>query len=132
MGCHGIGVSRMISAVADALADSSGLNWPRVIAPFEVAVIPAKGLEKEAEGVYDAITTHHRHGAEAILDDRDKPMGWKLGDGDLIGYPILVVVGQAWRSERKVEVQCRRPKVSRTTVSLDELPGLLASLLEKL
>jgi prolyl-tRNA synthetase len=59
-------------------------------------------------------------------------MGWKLGDGDLIGYPILVVVGQAWRSERKVEVQCRRPKVSRTTVSLDELPGLLASLLEKL
>jgi prolyl-tRNA synthetase len=132
MGCHGIGVSRMISAVADALADSSGLNWPRVIAPFEVAVIPAKGLEKEAEGVYDAITTHHHPGAEAILDDRDKPMAWKLGDADLIGYPILVVVGKAWSSERKVEVQCRRQNSLRTTVALDELPGLLVSLLEKL
>ena len=57
MGCHGIGVSRMITAVADRLADSKGLNWPRVMAPYEVLVVPAKGLETEAEKVYDLLAS---------------------------------------------------------------------------
>ncbi|KAF2731169.1 class II aaRS and biotin synthetase, partial [Polyplosphaeria fusca] len=38
MGCHGIGVSRMMGAMAALLADGTGLNWPRVVAPFECLV----------------------------------------------------------------------------------------------
>ncbi len=55
MGCHGIGLSRMIGAVAAALADSKGLNWPKVIAPFEVAVLPGKGNEEDAVAVYEEL-----------------------------------------------------------------------------
>ncbi|KAF4767666.1 hypothetical protein HAV15_009508 [Penicillium sp. str.  len=99
MGCHGIGVSRMISAVANRLADSKGLNWPRAMAPYEVVVVPGKGLETVADQVYDSLTCDAAAPVDVILDDRDKGMGWKLGDADLIGYPIIVVVGNGWKKK---------------------------------
>lgn len=132
MGCHGIGVSRMISAVADKLADSRGLNWPRAMAPYEVIVVPAKGLEVEAEKVYDILASNPTAQIDAILDDRDKQMGWKLGDADLIGYPIIVVVGKGWRKQQTLEVQCRRLGNLREDVSLEKLPSFVLSLLDQL
>lgn len=132
MGCHGIGVSRMISAVADKLADSKGLNWPTAIAPYEVIVVPAKGLETEAEKVYDSLVSDRTAPIDAILDDRDKQMGWKLGDADLIGYPVIVVVGKGWKKQQTLEVQCRRLDNLRKDVSLEKLPSFVRSLLDRL
>lgn len=165
MGCHGIGVSRIIAAVADSLADAQGLNWPRAIAPFETIIIPAEGLELAAVEVYDhlrsvflarddgdknkdakadnlaAVATATATGGAAdamggidvILDDRDKPLGWKLKDADLIGYPVMVVVGRTWRSKSPglVEVQCRRLGV-KEEVQLRDLRMVVAALLNQL
>ncbi|KAJ6143205.1 hypothetical protein N7471_002658 [Penicillium samsonianum] len=131
MGCHGIGVSRMISAVANRLADSKGLNWPRVIAPYEVVVVSGKGLETVADQVYDSLTGGAAAPIDVILDDRDKGMGWKLGDADLIGYPIIVVVGNGWKKKETLEVQCRQLDV-KEDVSLDGLRTFVESLLAKL
>jgi prolyl-tRNA synthetase len=132
MGCHGIGVSRMISAVADVLSDSRGLNWPRAIAPFEVVVVPAKGLESEAERVYDTLTSDKIAPIDAVLDDRDKQIGWKLGDADLIGYPVIIVVGKGWKQKQELEVQCRRLNGLREQVPIDRLADFVKSLLDKL
>jgi prolyl-tRNA synthetase len=132
MGCHGIGVSRMISAVAEVLSDSKGLNWPKVIAPYEVVVVPAKGLESEAERVYDMLTLDKSAAIDAILDDRDKQMGWKLGDADLIGYPVIIVVGKGWKQKQELEVQCRRLDGLREQVPIDRLADFVRSLLDKL
>lgn len=132
MGCHGIGVSRMISAVADTLADSKGLNWPRAIAPFEAIIIPDKGLEEEAEKVYDAINGRQSGAVDAIVDDRDKNLAWKLRDADLIGYPVIIVIGKSWKRENKLEVQCRRLNNLRETVSLQDLLPFTKSLLDRL
>ncbi|KAE8149785.1 hypothetical protein BDV25DRAFT_155751 [Aspergillus avenaceus] len=132
MGCHGIGVSRMITAVADSLADSKGLNWPRAMAPFEVIVVPTKGLEQEAEKIYDTLTSDTASSVDAILDDRDKQMGWKLGDADLIGYPVIVVVGKGWKKQQTLEVQCRQLDNLREEVPLEQLPRFVRSLLERL
>jgi len=129
---HGIGVSRMITAVADSLADSKGLNWPRAVAPFEVIVVPAKGLEEEAEKIYDTLTSDPASPVDVILDDRDKQMGWKLGDADLIGYPIIVVVGKGWKKEQTLEVQCRQLDNLRENVPLEQLSTFIRSLLERL
>lgn len=131
MGCHGIGVSRMISAVANRLADSKGLNWPRAMAPYEVVVVSGKGLETVADQVYDSLTGDAAAPVDVILDDRDKGMGWKLGDADLIGYPIIVVVGNGWKKKETLEVQCRRLDV-KEDVSLDGLRTFVESLLAKL
>lgn len=135
MGCHGIGVSRLIAAVADSLADSKGLNWPSVMAPFQTVIIPTKGQEIEALEIYDEINNsravYSRGPIDAVLDDRSRDFAWKMNDADMIGYPLIVVVGRDWKRERKVEVQCRRLGLVER-VSLDVLGERLAGLLGQL
>jgi prolyl-tRNA synthetase len=134
MGCHGIGVSRLIGAVTSLLAAEGRLNWPRVIAPYEAVIVTADHVsEEDSIQVYDALAG--RGGQEKIdvaLDDRPiKRMGWKMKDADLIGYPVLVVMGNAWKERREVEVQCRRLG-EKKFVRLEELRGEVLGLLEKL
>lgn len=135
MGCHGIGVSRIIGAVADTLADEKGLNWPRVMAPFEVVVIPTGGMERTAEDIYDALSLPNElplAPLDLVLDDRaGLSFPWKVGDADLIGYPIIVIVGKKWKKEKLCDVQCRRLGISQG-VSLQDLPAFIRSLLDQL
>ncbi|KAF2798677.1 prolyl-tRNA synthetase [Melanomma pulvis-pyrius CBS 109.77] len=132
MGCHGIGISRMIGAIASLLSDSRGLNWPRVVAPFEVAVIETM-KDRGGEQVYDHLQDDiGASKLDAILDDRPiKSLAWKLRDADLIGYPVLIVLGRAWKERGEVEVQCRRLGVKKE-VGLAELKGEVLGLLEQL
>ena len=135
MGCHGIGVSRLIAAVADCLVDHKGLNWPRIIAPFEAIIIATKGLESEAADIYDMLTTSETHcfqrAIDAILDDRKRDFGWKMKDADLIGYPLIVVLGRSWKTDEKCEVQCRRLGI-KESVSIDDLKAFVKGLLQQL
>ena len=147
MGCYGIGISRIIGAVAGLLSDQKGLNWTRVMAPFEVIVIPQRGNESDAEVVYDRLTKSEdppSPGAssghwssdtqipDVVLDDRPADLIWKLNDADLIGFPVIVVLGKAWKSQGKCEVQCRRLGGLRKEVSSEELPALVSTLLQQL
>jgi len=139
MGCHGIGVTRLIGAVADHLHDDKGLNWPRKIAPYEVAILVngAKAkpeLLQAGEEVYDRLADHAGSDGlrlDAVLDDRQSSLGWKMNDADLVGYPVVVVVGKYWADGREVEVQCRRLGV-RERVKVDALPGAVHALLDQL
>lgn len=135
MGCHGIGISRLIAAVADSLADDKGLNWPRSIAPFEAVVISTKGSESEAADVYDLLTTSHdRHfqgPIDAILDDRKKDFGWKMKDADIIGYPVIVILGRGWKRDKECEVQCRRLSI-KEWVPANNLKAFVDGLLQQL
>ncbi|OTA19527.1 hypothetical protein BTJ68_15332 [Hortaea werneckii EXF-2000] len=106
MGCHGIGVSRLIGAIATLLADKEGLGWPVAIAPFEAVLISTPNVNKaDVESLYDQI---HNAAVDMTIDDRDRAMGWKLNDADLVGYPFVVVMGRAWANKRALELQCRR------------------------
>lgn len=138
MGCHGIGVSRMIGAVAETLADKKGLNWPRVIAPYEVVVVPTQGNELDAVSIYDALTGgpenaggKNQKSLDVILDDRENPFPWKMKDADLVGYPVIVVVGNSWMTDKTCEIQCRRLSV-RENVPFERLRAFVEGLLVKL
>ncbi|KAI1868707.1 uncharacterized protein JN550_006282 [Neoarthrinium moseri] len=139
MGCHGIGVSRILGAVADHLADEKGLNWPRVIAPFEVVVIPGRGVEEgDAIRVYDHIAkgdgsqdSKATQPVDVVLDDRTESFPWKMKDADTVGYPIIVLLGRNWASEGLCEVQCRRLSVKKN-VPLSDLPVCINDLLSQL
>ncbi|KAK3725230.1 hypothetical protein LTR37_000741 [Vermiconidia calcicola] len=125
MGCHGIGVSRLIGAAASLLADKKGLNWPLAICPFQVMLIPAAKVElAELEGVYDGLAASQYKGqvVDVAIDDRDRPIGWKLNDADLVGYPFIVVLGKSWKDRRVVELQCRRLDL-KTEVDAHDLVG---------
>ncbi|KAI9883216.1 MAG: hypothetical protein M1823_005009, partial [Watsoniomyces obsoletus] len=145
MGCYGIGLSRMIGAIAEQLADKTGLSWPRVMAPFEVIIVAKDGNEEDMMNVYDRLVhtsfdgnieeqEQSRGGSklDVVLDDRSHNFMWKLKDADLIGYPVIVLLGSKWKTEGKCEVQCRRLNRLKIQVPLEDLPTFVASLLQKL
>ena len=110
MGCHGLGISRLIAAAADIYKDGKGLNWPRLMAPFEVVVVSRNEHKADLVEVFHALSTESAVGPNisVVLDDRSKSFVWKLNDADLIGYPIIVILGRGWTRARICEVQCRR------------------------
>ena len=131
MGCHGIGISRMISAIAAIMKDDVGLNWPRVCCPFEAVIIAAPTIQQmEQTQVYDEL---NKEGSmiDTVIDDREASLIQKMKDADLIGYPVIVVLGRDWQLERKCEIQCRRSGV-KTAVPLVELRQKVQSLLDDL
>ena len=127
MGCHGIGVSRLIAGMANVLSDAVGLNWPRVIAPYEVVIIASSNVDEPAARLWDQLS----HTVDAILDDRERSLVWKMKDADLIGYPVLVIFGRAWTKERKCEIQCRQLGIKENVLPATA-PNFVQSLLQKL
>ena len=139
MGCHGIGLSRMIGTIASILADEAGLNWPPAVAPYQIVIIPTSIIDSETtELVYDQILLPRKSQEasdaplpDAVIDDREKTLIQKLKDADLIGFPVIVVLGKSWVRSRRCEVQCRRLK-STTAVPLAMLHQHIISLIAKL
>ncbi|MCJ1382605.1 hypothetical protein MMC17_005718 [Xylographa soralifera] len=56
MKCHGVCASRVVAALANSIAGSKSLNWPRGTAPFEAVVIRAPTIEKDAVNVLDQLS----------------------------------------------------------------------------
>ena len=109
MGCYGIGVSRLISAVIEQNHDKDGIIWPQAVAPFNVALVPVNIAEKS---VWDKTLELHdqlqQAGFEVLVDDRDERAGVKFKDADLLGIPKRVTVGNKWLNEKKLEIRDRR------------------------
>ncbi|KAL0939427.1 prolyl-trna synthetase, partial [Colletotrichum truncatum] len=133
MGCHGIGISRLIGAVVEHLADQKGLQWPRAIAPYEAVVIYATEYTEEAVGVYDQLARPMSELAavDVVLDDRKVSFGWKLKDAELVGYPVVVLLGKVWGQSGSCELHCRRLGISEK-VSLSDIRRRVSESLEKL
>ncbi|MFC1674999.1 proline--tRNA ligase [Candidatus Omnitrophota bacterium] len=111
MGCYGIGVSRMIAAVIEQNNDAEGIIWPKEVSPYKVEVLPLnvndEKILKAARDLYQELSSH---GVEALLDDRDLRPGVKFKDADLIGIPVVLVIGEKSLKEGKVELKTRRDK----------------------
>lgn len=133
MGCHGIGISRMIAAVADALADEQGLVWPRAMAPYEAVILATGEHMTAAEEAWDMLTRHEEgmEPVDAVLDDRSRDLGWKLKDADLLGFPVVIVLGSKFAKSRLCEVSVRR-LATRQKVSVAHLRDYVASRLAKI
>lgn len=95
MGSYGIGVSRLVAAIAEQTHDEAGLRWPAAAAPFDVHVVPVgRGDEQRvaAERIAAALDTA---GRQVLLDDRGLAAGVAFADADLLGVPTIIVVGRA-------------------------------------
>ncbi|RSJ18352.1 Proline--tRNA ligase [Streptococcus intermedius] len=108
MGCYGIGVSRLLSAVMEQHARlfvnktpkgdyryAWGINFPKELAPFDVHLIPINVKDEEALALTAQLETELVNaGYEVLTDDRKERAGVKFSDSDLIGLPIRVTVGK--------------------------------------
>ncbi|MDT2552830.1 proline--tRNA ligase [Lactococcus petauri] len=120
MGCYGIGVSRLLSAILEQFARiyvektpreeykfSWSINFPKELAPFDIHLVPVNTKDEKAMAVTAELETALRgKGYQVLVDDRNERAGVKFADSDLIGLPVRVTIGKK-ASEGIVEVKIR-------------------------
>lgn len=108
MGSYGIGVTRILAVIAEANHDERGLLWPRNVAPFDVHIV-ATGKDEAVFDVAETLVSElDGAGYDTLYDDRPKVSpGVKFGDAELIGVPLIIIVGRG-AAEGRVEFWDRR------------------------
>lgn len=106
MGSYGVGVSRMMAVIAEQMHDDKGLRWPQAIAPYDVHVVIANKDDAAREGAEKVVAELNSAGLEVLFDDRKASPGVKFKDAELLGMPLVVVIGRGW-SEGKLELRDR-------------------------
>jgi len=114
MGCYGIGISRLISAIVDQNNDQRGIIWPKEVSPFSLEII-ALGDSPEVKNLSNEVhDSLKKEGTEALLDDRDKKPGVKFKDADLIGIPNRIIIGEKALALGEVEYEDRVSREKRS------------------
>ena len=115
MGCFGIGVSRLVSAICESSHDSKGMVWPVSVSPFIFCILPiyTKQLEMNSDfesnilNIYSLINNEFKD--EVILDDRKSiSSGQKIKNATSIGYPYLIILGKQLTNEGLLEIHERK------------------------
>jgi prolyl-tRNA synthetase len=113
MGCYGIGVSRLLSAIIEQNHDAQGIIWPKEVAPYKVLILPLEVTDKKCQdSALELYVELKKSGVETLFDDRDERAGVKFKDADLLGIPVNIIIGQKGLSQAKVEIKARRDKNS--------------------
>lgn len=96
MGSYGIGITRILAIIAEGNNDERGLIWPKAVAPFDVHVVAAGRDAAIFEVAEELVASLEASGKDVLYDDRTGKVspGVKFGDAELIGVPVVVVVGR--------------------------------------
>lgn len=127
MGCYGIGVSRIVAAAIEQNHDKYGIKWPKAIAPFEAAIVPmnmAKSarVKETANALYEKL---NQANVEVLFDDRKERPGVMFADHELMGTPILLIVGERNLDNQQVEVK-NRITGEKSLMAIDDVMSLFA------
>jgi len=117
MGSYGIGIDRLIGAMAEKYHDRRGLIWPSDIAPFRfflMGIGKSISVRQKVEAIYQEISE------DTLLDDRKESPGVKFQDAELMGIPYRIVVSAKRLEEGEVELFSRYNRRS-TAVKIDRL-----------
>ncbi|WP_120952468.1 proline--tRNA ligase [Helicobacter sp. L8] len=95
MGCYGIGVTRLMSAILEQNSDEKGCVWSKASAPFEVVVVVANPKDSALEALGAQIYEELKGaGIDVLLDDRPDRFGAKMADFELIGCSHALIIGK--------------------------------------
>ncbi|MBX3090391.1 MAG: proline--tRNA ligase [Cryobacterium sp.] len=129
MGSYGIGVTRVLAVIAEANHDEKGLIWPIEVSPFDVHLVAATKEDAVYQKAEELASELESAGLDVLFDDRQKVSpGVKFGDAELLGIPLVVVVGKG--AERgEVELWDRRSG-ERISLPLIEVRSKLEAILK--
>jgi len=105
-GSYGVGVSRLVAVIAEQMHDEKGLRWPAEVTPFDVHLVVANKDEAARAGAEGIASELNIAGLEVLFDDRKASPGVKFKDSELLGMPLVVVVGRGW-ADGNVELRDR-------------------------
>jgi prolyl-tRNA synthetase len=95
MGCYGIGIERILTAIVEQNNDENGFWLSPQVAPFQVVVVPTNVADDKIRTTAEDIAKSlESAGFDVLLDDRDERPGVKFKDADLVGIPFRVNVGK--------------------------------------
>lgn len=118
-----LNLSRIMLAICRIGLDDIGIDLPKAVAPFEVAVLPLdtrdEDLVMKAEALHGGLAAL---GFRTLLDARNARLGVKLKDCDLLTVRKRVLVGRR-QEEGAYELKDRSGEVS--VVNLEELVEIL-------
>lgn len=125
MGCYGIGVSRIVAAAIEQNHDKYGIKWPKAIAPFQVAIVPmnmAKSarVKETAEALYEQL---NQAGIETLFDDRKERPGVMFADHELMGTPLLLIIGERNLDAQQIELK-NRITGEKSLLAIDDVMSL--------
>ncbi|HTC70272.1 MAG TPA: proline--tRNA ligase [Acidothermaceae bacterium] len=119
MGSYGLGVSRAVAALAEQHHDELGLVWPAAVAPADVHLVAA-GKEDQLTAAEKLAHDLGEAGVRVLFDDRaGVSVGVKFKDAELIGVPLIVVVGRGL-TDGLIEVR-DRASGERSDVAVDSV-----------
>lgn len=108
MGCYGIGVSRLLSAIAEQRHDDRGMIWPMSVAPYQVHLMLISSKNEQQTQAADRLYAElAQQGFEVLYDDRNESAGVKFKDSELIGIPLRITVGKN-AEQGEVELTVRK------------------------
>ncbi len=130
IGSYSIGLDRVMSAIVENNNDEKGIIWPVSVAPYKVGIVISnindKEVSKYANTLYKKLEELN---IDTILDDRKESIGIKFNDIELIGIPIMVVVGKKL-DDGMVEVRLRTEMQSKD-VKTNKIIEYIQNILEK-
>ncbi|MCP2234936.1 proline--tRNA ligase [Prauserella halophila] len=129
MGSYGIGVSRLVAAIAEQHHDELGMVWPRAVSPADVHLVVAGKDESVFEGGERIAAELSDRGVSVLFDDRTVSPGVKFADAELVGVPTIVVVGKGL-AKGVVEVKDRATG-ERTEIDADAIVDHVAGLVRE-
>jgi prolyl-tRNA synthetase len=126
LGSYGIGIGRLMAAIAESNNDRRGLAWPVHLAPYHVFLMGI-GRSPQVKRILDRL--HDDLGDYSLFDDRPVSISAKFRDADLIGVPYRVVVSKRTAETGEAELlergstTVRRVHVNDIFAELDRITG---------
>jgi prolyl-tRNA synthetase len=131
MGSYGIGVSRAVAAIAEQSYDEIGLCWPLEIAPAKVHIVATGKEDLPFDTAADIGAKLEAAGISVMLDDRRDPSaGVKFKDAELIGIPVIIVVGKSL-ADGNIELRNRKTG-DKSEVAVNQAVAAVAALIASL
>ncbi len=128
------GVStRLLGAIIMVHGDDNGLVLPPRVAPTQVMIIP---IQQHKEGIldkaYELEASLKAAGIRVKVDASDKSPGWKFSEAEMRGIPLRLEVGPRDLQNGQCVV-AKRVNSQKITLDInDNLPTVIASLLDEI
>ena len=67
----------------------------------DLSIEAIAGAEEVWKRLTENVKADDGEAADAVLDDRQLNLAWKMNDADLVGYPVIVIVGKYWATDKE-------------------------------
>lgn len=124
MGCYGIGVSRLISAIIEQNNDQNGITWNSTVLAYQNAVIVARHEDKvkqKAEEIYEVLDSE-----TTMFYNDEQSVGEQFAEADLIGVNRKIIIGNNYLENGEIEVEKRDGQTIKVE-GLEELKEVITS-----